>query len=330
MKKYLLALAALALLFVGSCKKDKKPGDEDVVVPATGITLNKHNIELPIGDSETLVASVKPSNSTDKVTWESTDEAVATVTDGVVTAIKDGDATIIAKAGKFSAECTLTVLDYPKGAVDLGLVMKRTDGSTYILYWAESNLCESGLCANPEDYGDYYAWGETEPYYSSLDPLTWKDGKTSYFWGSYKWCNGSASSLTKYNTEDGITVLQRGEKSGETMDDVARAKLGGKWRMPTDEEWTALREKCTWTWTTQNGVSGRLVTADNGNSIFLPAGGGWYAANLNDLGGYGYYWSSSLDYDSPTNAWEISFSYHLTSKEHNIRCFGRSIRPVTE
>ena len=318
------------MLFTVSCKKDKKPGDENVVVPATGITLNKHNIELPIGDSETLVASVKPSNSTDKVTWESTDEAVATVADGVVTAIKDGDATIIAKAGKYTAECTLTVLNYPKGAVDLGIVMKRTDGTTYFLYWAESNLCESGLCANPEDYGDYYAWGETEPYYSSLNPLTWKDNKTGYNWGSYKWCNGSASSLTKYNSIDGITVLQLGENSGETVDDAARAKLEGKWRMPSDEEWTALREKCTWTWTTQNGVSGELITAENGNSIFLPAAGEWFGDKLNDLSATGYYWSSSLDTDSPGNAWDIYVSYHLSDRSNYGRCFGRPIRPVTE
>ena len=49
----------------------------------------------------------------------------------------------------------------PEEAVDLGIVMTREDGTTYRLYWAKSNLSENGLCTNPEDYGDYYAWGET-------------------------------------------------------------------------------------------------------------------------------------------------------------------------
>ena len=54
----------------------------------------------------------------------------------------------------------------PEVMVDLGIVMTRKDGTTYKLYWASSNLCEDGLCKNPQDYGDYYAWGEIEPYYA--------------------------------------------------------------------------------------------------------------------------------------------------------------------
>ena len=61
----------------------------------------------------------------------------------------------------------------PEGAVDLGIIMPREDGTTYRLFWAESNLSKDGLCPKPEDFGDYYAWGGTEPYYSSQNPLTW-------------------------------------------------------------------------------------------------------------------------------------------------------------
>lgn len=91
----------------------------------------------------------------------------------------------------------------PEGAVDMGIVMTREDGSTYKLYWAETNLCEIGLCQRPEDLGDYYAWEETQPYYeaghSQDNPCTdWKSGKNGYYWNSYKWCNGDNYKLTRY------------------------------------------------------------------------------------------------------------------------------------
>ena len=157
------------------------------------------------------------------------------------------------------------------------------------LKWA---TCNVGATA-PEEYGDYFAWGETEPYYSSQDPLTWKAGKSAgYVWESYQWCNGSGTTLTKYvtgssyGTVDNKTVL-------DPEDDAARANLGGSWRMPTYENWTELRTECTWTWTAQNGVNGRLVTGPNGNSIFLPAAGCRYNTNLS-TGSLGNYWSSSI------------------------------------
>ena len=228
----------------------------------------------------------------------------------------------------------------PKGAVDLGIVMTRADGTTYKLYWAKSNLSTSGLCANSEDYGDYYAWGETEPYYTSQDPLVWKDGKTGYYWVSYKFRtsgdNNDNVKFSKYNTKesyglvDNIMELQRGEKEGETMDDVARAKLGGKWRMPTDAEWTALLTRCTWTWITQNGVNGRLGTASNGNSIFIPAAGIWDGAHLYDAGSSGYYWSSSLYTGHPRSAYNVYFASADGDRYGSYRCDGFSVRPVSE
>lgn len=293
-----------------------------VVISATGIGLDKTSLELIIGDSETLVASVEPAGSTDTVVWETSDAAVATVTDGVVTAVGAGEATITAKAGDQKAECKVTVSAVPAGAVDLGIVMTREDGTKYKLYWAKSNLSASGLCTNPEDYGDYYAWGETEP-------------KSDYSWSTYKW-GTSSTSLTKYNTSssngtvDNITELQRGEKSGETVDDAARAVLGRKWRMPTDEEWTALRTQCTWTWTTQNGIYGRLVTSSNGNSIFLPAAGIRYDTGLGNAGSGGRYWSSSLDTDDPIYAWYVRFNSDGVLRGYDDRCYGLSVRPVSE
>ena len=203
-------------------------------------------------------------------------------------------------------------------AVDLGIVMTRENGSTYKLYWAKSNLCESGLCANPEDYGDYYAWGETEP-------------KSDYSWSTYKWCNGNYNSLTKYNTSsdygtvDNKTVL-------DSEDDVAHVKLGGKWRMPTDAEWTKLITECIWEWTSNyngTGKAGRIVTATNGNSIFLPAAGGRGVADLDYADSRGYYWSSSLD-TYPVCAWFVYFHSSYRGWNSRSHCYGFSVRPVSE
>lgn len=230
----------------------------------------------------------------------------------------------------------------PSGAVDLGIVMTRRDGTTYNLYWAKSNLSTGGLCANPWDYGDYYAWGETEP-----------NIKSEYDRLSYKWFSGPVNKptvlkynyMSSYGVVDNIRVLQRGEKPGETIDDAARAKLGGKWRMPTFDEWKALESKCKWTWIKNykgTGVNGYVVTSSNGNSIFLPAAGRRQGVNLYYAGSYGSYWSSSLGSPSfphepyspqfsPTSAQSINFSSEGVYLYDIIeRSFGFSVRPVIE
>ena len=184
--------------------------------------------------------------------------------------------------------------------VDLGLSVK----------WATMNVGAS----SPEYYGDYFAWGETST-------------KSTYNW-SYKWCNSSSSTLTKYNTSssygtiDNITQL-------DLSDDAARANWGGSWRMPTDAEMTELREQCTWTWTTQNGINGYKVTSkSNGNSIFLPAAGCRDDSSLSNAGSYGYYWSSSLRTDYPYYARGVYFYSSYVGRYSNFRIHGLSVRPV--
>ena len=98
--------------------------------------------------------------------------------------------------------------------------------------------------------------------------------------------------------------------------------------MPTDAEWIELREKCTWIWTTHNGVYGRLVTASNGNSIFLPAAGNRKDTDLYGVGSYGRYWSSSLCTDDPNGAWGVYFDSGDVSRYGSNRCHGRSVRLV--
>ena len=204
-------------------------------------------------------------------------------------------------------------------AIDLGLSVK----------WASFNLGAT----KPEEYGDYYAWGETEPYYSYLDPLTWKEGKEAgYDWPSYRWCMGDFY-LTKYCNDsrygyngfsDTKTVLNLG-------DDAARAHLGGTWRMPTDAEWAELRDNCTRTRTTLNGVNGVLFIANNGNSIFLPAAGIWLDTRHVEMGTNGYYWSSSLDSVNPTSAWGLYIDGSIVSRDcYYSRCRGFSVRAVSK
>ena len=260
---------------------------------------------LKIGESFNLSATT---NSSSTITFTSSNNSIATVSNtGLVTAVSIGEAIItasVAASGKYlagSAECNVIVKNpVPTGAVDLGLSV----------YWATCNLGAT----KSEGYGDYYAWGETEP-------------KSNYTWSTYKWCDGSDYTLTKYNkdsscgTVDNKTIL-------DLEDDAAHVILGGNWRMPTVEECMELIEKCSWAPTTLNGVNGKLITSTNGNSIFLPCGGWWSDIGLYDVGKDGGIWSSSLHSTDSTSGSIITTQFDciwLCS-----RCHGLPIRPVTE
>ena len=141
------------------------------------------------------------------------------------------------------------------GYVDLGLSVK----------WATCNVGAS----KPEDYGNYYAWGETT----------------------------TKSSYTEENSK--TYGKQMNDIKGNSQYDAARANWGGTWRLPTQEELEELNNKCTWKWTTQNGVKGfKLTSKTNGNSIFFPAAGYCQGTKIYNIGGYGYYWSSTHSYDN--------------------------------
>lgn len=278
----------------------------------TEIKLSKTFLTLNEGQEQTVTATVNPDNAADKsLTWTSSDESIAKVdVNGKVTAVSKGSTTIKVTANDgsgVSASCVVSVKDpSPAGAVDLGLSV----------YWATCNLSESGFVSSPEIYGNYYAWGETKT-------------KSYFSWSRYKFGIDSFGPFSKYNTKssygtvDNNTVL-------DPEDDVARVKLGGNWRMPTEAEWDELRDNCTWTWTTQNGVKGRLVTGPNGNSIFLPAAGWWYSSSVDGAGSIGYYWSSTLKWDSPSDALCILFDQDITSIRGQSRYVGGSVRPVIE
>lgn len=148
--------------------------------------------------------------------------------------------------------------------------------------WATRNI---GAHA-PEDYGDYYAWGETEP-------------KSIYQRETYKWYykyyqgNTLHFSLTKYCTNSvSGTVDNKTELDPE--DDAAYVNWGASWRMPTSEQMNELMTTCTWTWTTQNGVKGSLIIGPNGNTLFLPAAGSRINDYSSQVGSAGFYWSRML------------------------------------
>ncbi len=180
--------------------------------------------------------------------------------------------------------------------VDLGLSVK----------WATCNIGAN----SPEEYGDYFCWGETKP-------------KESYLSRNYKLRTDNGS-LSKYTWGDKKVKLA-------LSDDAARANWGAPWRMPTKEELLELQENCTWTWTTQNGVNGHVVTSKkNGRSIFLPAAG-YRSPRWDDpIGKQGYYCANEID------KYNVGFAYVLLFYSEGVggsgrisdRDYGYPVRPV--
>ena len=205
--------------------------------------------------------------------------------------------------------------------------------------WATCNVGAT----NPWNYGNYYAWGETET-------------ESDYSWDNYKYCNGSGKKLNKYCSDanfgydsftDDLTTL-------ESSDDVATAVFGADYSMPTTADWDELCNQCYWVWTTnynEHNVSGYIVyraksDGDKGGKvynggtapasyslsdahIFLPAAGCLNGSNLSGAGQYGRYWSSSLYGNNPVNACNCYFySNGVYSSTDNYRCCGFSVRPV--
>ena len=188
-------------------------------------------------------------------------------------------------------------------AVDLGLSVK----------WANFNLG----AAKAEEKGKYYAWADTRGYtFSEPYDLSWAN--TPYCTDPSNPTN--SSSWSKYNTTDATL---------ESSDDAATVNLGGSWRMPTRAEWQDLSSKCTWTWTSQNGINGYKVSASNGKSIFLPAAGCRRGASSDLVGSGGYYWSSQVGSSYVNNAWNMYFNSGGRNPDDYLNRFdGFSVRPV--
>jgi len=190
-------------------------------------------------------------------------------------------------------------VDVPHDYVDLGLSVK----------WATCNVGASSMYQS----GSHFAWGETAG----------KNYTFTYDFSNYKYYNGKI--LTKYCTNsysgivDNKTVL-------DPEDDVATAKWGGDWRMPTKEELEELVNNCTWTWDEYAYCCGYKVTGKNGNSIFLPAAG--YRRYDERYDECGFYWSSTLNTYNNLDAHSLTFDDSGISNYHNYQIFGATVRPV--
>ncbi|MBR4829855.1 MAG: dockerin type I repeat-containing protein [Muribaculaceae bacterium] len=181
--------------------------------------------------------------------------------------------------------------------------------------WATRNVGAS----TPEDYGDYFAWGETSP-------------KELYNWETYKWCNGSYCTMTKYCTYSsyGDNGFVDNKTELDPADDAACAHYPGG-RMPSYNQILELCNSCSWQWTQLNGVNGQLVTGPNGNTMFLPAAGGRWGDSLGDAGLGGYFWSRTLDPNCPSNAYSLCFdsgAWIYSNWSYYTRFIGFTIRAV--
>ena len=189
---------------------------------------------------------------------------------------------------------TTPIDNAPCEAIDLGL----PSGTK----WASCNVGAT----KPEEYGGYYAWGETE-------------AKDTYSWENYVHCNGTKATCHDIGSDISVTEY-----------DVAHVNWGGNWRMPTMAEYQELVDNCTSEWITLNGINGCKFTSNiNGNSIFLPAAGYRWGNDSLYVDERGYYWSSSQVSTDMSISYDLGFVLgDIHTYWRNVRGGGRSVRPV--
>lgn len=176
--------------------------------------------------------------------------------------------------------------------------------------WACCNVGAS----NPEDYGNYYAWGETQP-------------KSVYNSVTYLYCTGQDIDGDGW-IDKNLSFVNIGSDIAGTQYDAATANWGAPWCMPSRKQMQELLNNCTYKWTTRNGVSGREFVGPNGGTIFLPAAGGrWYGDRF-DQWSYGHYWSSTLWDQYITYSLQFSSSRVFLNNTDYYRLFGFPVRPV--
>ena len=181
--------------------------------------------------------------------------------------------------------------------------------------WATTNVGAN----SPEEYGDYFAWGETT-------------SKDIYDWNTYQWSNGKWNKMTKYcvNSTYGDNGFVDNKTELDPEDDAATANWGPEWRMPSKEQFDELLAECDWEWTTSNGVNGyKLTSKHNGASLFLPAAGYHFGSELYSTGTIAYFWSRSL---YPTRSYYAYYMWFHTSGNKSVeqgdRDSGFTVRAV--
>ena len=263
------------------------------------IALSTQEVYLNVGDTEQIEVT---SGSGSYSIWVYAPEVANVTISGKIITIKalSLGSTIVKVTDEVTKKTTtfgIAVIPpsaYDKYAVDLGLSVK----------WSQINVGAVSV----EDWGEHYAWGETE-------------SKSYFSWSSYDLCNGTESTITKYNSHDGKTIL-------EPSDDAATVVMGRNWRTPTLTEMEELVNRCKWTQETLNGVKGMRVTGPNGNSIFLPFGGEMSEDVLHHSDTTGYYYVSNLSSDGEKYAPALVCYGNKQEFVPHARFFGLSIRPV--
>lgn len=206
----------------------------------------------------------------------------------------------------YASENVDSIVFYEKVAADI--VDNFINGHEYVdlglpsgLKWATCNVGAS----KPEEYGGYYAWGETEE-------------KNDYSSDTYKY----------YDSSTGYVDI--GSNISGTQYDVAHVKWGSSWRMPTESEIQELVNNCTWKWATYNGVNGQLITGSNGNSIFLPAAEYRFGTDFSNLNTGGHCWSATYGVYNNDRAVSLYFGGRTWGWTNSLRINGYTVRPVTD
>lgn len=283
-----LAVTCFVVLLMSGCNKKET---YTVTFDANGGTGTMEAQTFTEGETQVLTSNTFSYEYHTFASWN-------TMQDGSGTSYSDGQAINV------TSDITLYA-QWNHIWVDLGL----PSGTK----WANCNVGAN----SPDDYGNYYAWGETT-------------FKAAYNWDNYTYCLGNMNSLIKYYNESSFPY---GGGSGDHLitleagDDVAVANWGPDWRMPTETELRELKDYCVATWTTLNGVTGIIFTGQNGNSIFLPTAGIRSGGGLGSNGD-GIYWSNSLKTDDTKHAWCLDFNCQETNITCTYRCNGCTVRPV--
>ncbi len=197
--------------------------------------------------------------------------------------------------------------------------------------WATTNVGAT----NPEDYGDYFGWGETVPYGKEdlSNAMNYNYAgtyvKTYYNWDTYKWCEGAYNTMTKYCTNSiyGYNGFVDDKSELDPEDDAATANWGSKWQMPSEDQLYELQTNCTRNWTQRNNVNGCELVGPNGNSIFLPAAGYRATDYINHHINNAFCWSRTLS-SNCGYSWEMRLSSSEAVMNPTSRLYGMPVRPV--
>ena len=306
-----MMLFAASIIFISCGSDDSVTPEPPVKVAVTGVVLDREALELAVGASEALTATVAPANATDQnVTWTSSNPAVATAVDGLVTALTTGTATITVSTvdGNRTATSKVTVSgdgngNGDNGGTGIGEPTATTDPGVIIAgtRWATRNVDMPGkFVENLQDVGMFYqwnrriGWSSTNPLVNSNGDTTWNDSNPTGSWVR------------------------------------ANDPCPPGWRVPTQAEFTNLQNQPN-TWTQRNGIDGRIFgTAPN--EIFLPAAGRRISSSgaRGNIGTVGFYWHSTPVSGYPRHARILRFNNATSSIMSTLRADGLSIRCVAE